>query len=217
MQPYSGAPRSILIERQHAPGVCSKCKAPGHISRQCIRCKSCNQWGHGAPACPAAARTVARPTRGASSSGHAHLSHLTPPTYANGSGAGIVPPHLQRQLETALRRAAPAPAPAPPAAPLLPVPAAVRGALAGALTPSSGPAPPATAQPGGLTEEQRQTTQSRIDAIAVSLERSNARLSTIEPGTLFHRATLSAIEALLEEGQRLTELLSLSPTIRPSG
>jgi hypothetical protein len=28
---------------------------------------------------------------------------------------------------------------------------------------------------------------------------------------------LSAIEALLEEGQRLTELLSPSPTIRPSG
>jgi hypothetical protein len=220
MQPYLGAPRSILIERQHTPGVCSKCKAPGHIARQCIRCKTCNQWGHGAPACPAAARPAARTTRGASSSGHAHLSHLTPTTYANGSGAGIVPPHLQRQLEAALRRAAVAPAPAPPAAP-----AAVRGALAAALTPSpgpappasSGPAPPATALPEGLTEEQRRTTQSRIDAVAASLERSNARLSTIEPGTLFHRAALSAIEALLEEGQRLTELLSPSPTIRPSG
>ena len=45
MQPYLGAPRSIRIERQHAPGVCSKCKAPGHTARQCIRCKTCNGTG----------------------------------------------------------------------------------------------------------------------------------------------------------------------------
>ena len=96
-------------------------------------------------------------------------------------------------------------------------PAAVRGALAAALTPFSGPAPHETAQPGGLSAEQRQTTQSRINAIAASLERSNARLRSIEPGSLFHRAALTAIEALLEESQRLAELLSPSPTIRPSG
>ena len=73
------------------------------------------------------------------------------------------------------------------------------------------------AQPGGLSEELRQTTQSRLDIIAGAIERNEARLRSNEPGSLFHRAALTAIDALMDEGQRLSELLSLSPTIRPYG
>ena len=52
LQPYVGAPKSNRVARQHAPGVCSACLEPGHIGRQCIRCKTCNKWGHAVAICP---------------------------------------------------------------------------------------------------------------------------------------------------------------------
>ena len=80
----------IAIERAHTKGLCSKCDQPGHSQKQCIRCRRCGTWGHGAPLCTA----QASPTQGARTP--EYFSPSPSPPARDLHAPGVPPPHLAR-------------------------------------------------------------------------------------------------------------------------